>query len=59
VKELIWCEQMNYLTICLQNGTLINLQLEISSQGTVLPEDEVNKTRMWMSKPGEVKFEPR
>ena len=50
---------MNYLTICLQNGTLINLQLEISSQGTVLPEDEVNKTRMWMSKPGEVKFEPR
>ena len=31
VKELIWCEQMDYLTICLDKGTLINLQLDVQN----------------------------
>jgi len=59
VKELIWCEQMDYLTICLDKGTLINLQLDVQNQGTVLAEDEPEKTIRWMSKSGELKLEPK
>jgi hypothetical protein len=59
IKELLWCDQLNYLTICLDKGTLINLQLDVASQGTVNAEDEPEKTLRWMTKSGELKLEPK
>lgn len=31
VKELLYCDQLDYFTVCIDKGTLINLYIEISS----------------------------
>ncbi len=31
VKELLYCDQLDYLTVCIDKGTLINLYIEITS----------------------------
>jgi hypothetical protein len=59
VKEIIWSDQLNYLTVCLASGVLIIIQVDVTSQGTVLETDEPSKTQMWMSKPGELKLTPK
>lgn len=39
VKELLFCDKLDYLTVCIDKGTLINLYVEIVSQGTVTQDE--------------------
>ena len=55
VKDLLWCEEMDYLTVCLNNGMLITIDVEVFCQGIVEANDEPEKTKMWMSKAEELK----
>lgn len=59
VKTLIYCEDLDYLTVCLESGTLITLQLEVSQQGFVCSDDEPEKTLRWMSKCQELTLEKK
>ncbi len=59
VKELLFCESLDYLTVCIDKGTLINLYIDITSQGIVSPEDSPEKTQMWCSEPTELKLEAK
>jgi hypothetical protein len=52
VKELLYCDSLDYITICLEKGNHITtLYFDIAQKGFVDKEDEPSKILRWISEP--------